>query len=100
MENPVVASALFDGRALFVGGLHFVIAAAVTAHTLMTKRDVPSAIGWIGMAWLAPILGALLYVGFGINRVKRRARRLKGSGSECRPLSSLATFLRRTRLSA
>jgi len=31
------------------------------------------------MAWLAPILGALLYVGFGINRVKRRARRLKGS---------------------
>ena len=79
MENPVVASALFDGRALFVGGLHFVIAAAVTAHTLMTKRDVPSAIGWIGMAWLAPILGALLYVGFGINRVKRRARRLKGS---------------------
>ncbi len=45
----------------------------------MTKRDVPAAIGWIGMAWLAPILGALLYVGFGINRVKRRARRLKGS---------------------
>jgi len=39
---------------------------------------VPAAIAWIGMAWLTPILGALLYVGFGINRVKRRARRLKG----------------------
>src|ERR1700691_5449895 len=44
----------------------------------MTKRDVPAPIGWIGMAWLTPVFGALLYVGFGINRVKRRARRLKG----------------------
>jgi cardiolipin synthase len=55
------------------------IAVAVTVHTLINKRDVPAAIGWIGMAWLAPVVGALLYVGFGINRVKRRARRLKGS---------------------
>ncbi len=79
MEQFVETSALLESRAFLVGGLHFVIAAAVTAHTLMTKREVPAAIGWIGMAWLAPILGALLYVGFGINRVKRRARRLKGS---------------------
>jgi cardiolipin synthase A/B len=28
--------------------------------------------------WLSPVLGALLYVGFGINRVRRRAHRLKG----------------------
>jgi hypothetical protein len=26
------------------------------------------------MAWLAHVLGALLYIGFGVNRVKRRAR--------------------------
>ena len=61
-----------------VGVLHVVIAAAVTVHTLTHKREVPAAIAWIGIAWLSPILGALLYVGFGINRVKRRARRLKG----------------------
>jgi cardiolipin synthase len=79
LEQFVQTSALLESRAFLVGGLHFVIAAAVTAHTLMTKRDVPAAIGWIGMAWLAPVLGALLYVGFGVNRVKRRARRLKGS---------------------
>ena len=59
--------------------LHFAFAAAVTVHALMNKRDVPAAIGWIGMAWLAPIAGALLYVGFGVNRVKRRARLLKGA---------------------
>lgn len=55
-----------ESRALVVGVLHFVIAGAVTVHTLISKRDGPAAIGWIGMAWLAPVSGALLYVGFGI----------------------------------
>jgi cardiolipin synthase A/B len=74
-ESP----ALLEAQALLVGGLHMVMAGAVTVHALMTKRNVPTAIGWIGMAWLAPVLGSLLYVGFGINRVKRRARKLMGS---------------------
>jgi cardiolipin synthase len=39
---------------------------------------VRAAIGWIGVIWLSPFFGALLYVGFGINRVQRRARRLRG----------------------
>jgi cardiolipin synthase A/B len=78
LEQFFETSAFLESQALLVSGLHVVIACAVTAHALMTKRDVPAAIGWIGMAWLAPVVGALLYVGFGINRVKRRARRLKG----------------------
>jgi cardiolipin synthase len=65
--------------ALLVGVLHFVIGVAITVHVLLRKRDVPAAIGWIGIGWLAPFVGALLYVGFGINRVRRRARRLKGA---------------------
>jgi hypothetical protein len=83
LEQFVETSALLESRAFLVGGLHFVIAAAVTAHTLMTKRDVPAAIGWIGMAWLAPVLGALLYVGFGVNRVKAPRASPEGIGSEC-----------------
>lgn len=54
LEQFVETPALLESRAFLVAGLHFVIAVAVTAHTLMTKRDVPAAIGWIGMAWLAP----------------------------------------------
>ncbi|MBV8439085.1 MAG: cardiolipin synthase [Hyphomicrobiales bacterium] len=69
--------ALRETQAFLAGVLHVVIAGAVTVHALLTKREAPAAIGWIGLAWLAPVLGALLYVGFGINRVKRRARRLK-----------------------
>ena len=57
---------------------HITAAGLVTIHTLMRKRDVPASIGWIGMAWLAPALGALLYFAFGINRVRRRALRLMG----------------------
>src|SRR4051812_25116568 len=55
---------------------HVLAAGLVTVHTLLRKRDVPVAIGWIGVAWIAPAFGALLYFGFGINRVRRRARRL------------------------
>ena len=86
MDYSVVASALLASRAVLAGALHFILASAVTAHALMTKRDVPAAIGWIGLAWFAPVLGALLYAGFGVNRVKRRAHRLKGSARRVDPL--------------
>jgi cardiolipin synthase A/B len=55
----------------------FVIAAWITIHVLLTKRDVGSAIGWIGLAWFAPFLGSFLYFVLGINRTRRRARRLR-----------------------
>ena len=53
-----------------------VLSVLVTLHVLRTKRDVGSAIGWIGLAWLAPLTGTALYVMFGVNRVRRLARRL------------------------
>ncbi len=54
------------------------LAVMVTGHVLLHKRDVAASIGWIGLAWLAPVWGALLYLMFGINRVARRARRIRG----------------------
>jgi cardiolipin synthase len=82
---------------------HAAAAGLVTVHTLLRKRDVPVAIGWIGMAWLAPALGSILYFGFGINRVSRRARRLMrmdkapayqpGESSEDAILSDLETAI-------
>ena len=53
------------------------LALSVTAHVLLSKRDVASCIGWIGLAFLAPVWGALLYLMLGINRVVRRAQRLR-----------------------
>ena len=59
-----------------VSAMHVALAAGVTMHVLLHKRDIGASIGWIGLAWLSPILGSVLYVIFGINRVKRRAIRL------------------------
>jgi cardiolipin synthase A/B len=44
---------------------------------LLRKREVASAVGWIGLVWFAPFLGAITYLMFGINRVKRRARQAR-----------------------
>ncbi len=56
---------------------HLAIAGAVTVHVLLNKRNVGAAISWMGIAWLSPFLGGLLYITMGINRVKRRAKRLR-----------------------
>jgi cardiolipin synthase A/B len=61
--------------------LHLLLSACVTCHVLLRKRDVSAAIGWIGLAWFSPILGSVLYLLFGINRVRLRALRLKGGKS-------------------
>ena len=52
------------------------IALAVSTHVLLNKRDIGASTAWIGLVWLAPVTGAILYALLGINRVRRRAQRL------------------------
>lgn len=61
--------------------LGLLLAILVTLHILLRKREVASAVGWIGLVWFAPILGAITYVIFGVNRVRRRARLLRPEDS-------------------
>lgn len=63
--------------------IYVLIAAAVTAHALLTKSDVRAALAWIAVAWLSPFFGALLYFVFGINRVTRRALHLSRRDCPC-----------------
>ena len=58
--------------------LHLALAFGTSAHALLHKRDPRAAWTWILVCQLAPILGALLYAWFGINRTQRRARRVFG----------------------
>jgi cardiolipin synthase len=57
--------------------LGFLLALAASVHILLTKREASAAIGWIGLVWLSPFLGTLVYFLLGINRVRRRARLLR-----------------------
>lgn len=46
---------------------------AVSLHVVLHKRDTRAAISWVGLIWLAPIAGVLLYGLFGLNRIRRQA---------------------------
>lgn len=59
--------------------LSLLLSVIVSAHILLHKREVRAAIGWIGLTWLAPILGSLLYLVLGINRIKRRGSEIHAS---------------------
>src|SRR5262245_33788694 len=53
------------------------LALVASGHAVLNKRDPRSAIGWVGLIWLVPYGGVLLYFVFGINRIQRRAARLR-----------------------
>lgn len=50
---------------------------ASAGHALLNKRESRAAFGWCAICLMVPLLGAVLYVLFGINRVRGRARRLR-----------------------
>ena len=69
---------------LFLSSWHWISGALVllidlmaTSHVILFKRDVRAAIGWVGLIWFAPGIGSVFYYLFGINRIARKARRLK-----------------------
>jgi cardiolipin synthase len=83
-----------------VSFVHVLLAAGVTGHALLHKRDAGSAISWIGLAWLAPIFGSVLYLLLGINRVRRRALSLRGVSTVARSADSVRAVRRADHLAA
>lgn len=54
-----------------------VLGLSASAHAILYKRDSRAAIAWVGFIWFVPVLGAVLYVVFGINRLHRQAQSLR-----------------------
>ncbi|MBL8818836.1 MAG: cardiolipin synthase [Planctomyces sp.] len=74
MEQDVVIWVILAGLA------ERILAISVTLHAVLNKRDTRAVIGWVGLAWLAPVLGSFAYFWFGINRIRRNrsVRKRKG----------------------
>ncbi|HVS31181.1 MAG TPA: phospholipase D-like domain-containing protein [Thermoanaerobaculia bacterium] len=54
------------------------IAVTTALHAILYKRDVRAAIGWAGFIFVAPYVGPLIYLLFGVNRIRRSASSLRG----------------------
>lgn len=70
-----------------MAAIDLVVAVGASAHVVLTKRDTRASIAWVGLIWLTPIFGAILYFWLGVNRIQRKARLLRGGRQ---PLESSA----------
>ncbi len=77
---------LIDLRPVIVATLSTLLAAAVSAHVVLNKRDNRAAAGWVGVVWFLPVFGSVLYALFGVNRIRRRGQTLRRLGMDLRPL--------------
>ncbi|NTJ44837.1 cardiolipin synthase [Agrobacterium larrymoorei] len=51
--------------------LSVIMGTGAAVHATMTKQEVRSALGWVGVIVLSPIIGAVIYAIAGINRIRR-----------------------------
>ncbi len=92
---------------IWLGAAFVVVFAAVTvAHALIYKRDVRATIAWTGFIIMVPLVGATLYWLFGVNRIQRKAGRLRptpagagaGGGAKARGVNPVGRFSALARL--
>jgi cardiolipin synthase len=60
-----------------------------SAHAILYKRESRSAAIWVIVLWVIPALGVLLYILLGVNRVQRRAARMRRGLLRHRTLTQL-----------
>jgi len=65
-----------------LGFLAVAVPAGASVHIVLTKRNSSAAVAWVGLVWLAPALGVVAYLTFGINRIHRRARSLRSQETQ------------------
>lgn len=76
---------LADYWQYFLLALNLSAAVITSSHAILWKRDSRSVLIWFALIWFVPLVGALLYFFFGINRIKRRAALIR---QERQPISS------------
>jgi cardiolipin synthase len=67
-------------------GFDLLAALLASFHALLNKRDSRAATLWLGLIWLLPLFGPLLYLALGVNRIRRRALSLAAHKTFSRPV--------------
>jgi len=70
---------------LILAAASLTVSAAASIHILLHRDEPRGALGWLGLVWLVPVGGTVLYVLFGINRIARRARLLRARAERGAP---------------
>ena len=68
---------ILDWWPLLMSAAHVAAASGVTIDAVLRKRQSASVIGWVGLAWLAPMIGSIAYLLLGINRIHRKGSALR-----------------------
>jgi cardiolipin synthase len=85
---PELATRLWDLLPLTLLGVSLLLSLVTSVHAILHKRDPRAAVSWTGLIWLVPVGGAVLYVIFGVNRIARRAGKLR---RRRRPMERIAS---------
>ena len=62
------------------------VSIVTSGYVILYKRDSRSAVIWVAFIWLAPIIGSISYLAFGVNRIRLRARALRGKSAWYQPV--------------
>jgi cardiolipin synthase len=60
---------------------YVLLSVCCAVHILLNKEDIKGAISWLGIVFLSPFIGSILYIFLGINRVRRKAVKLRKKGN-------------------
>jgi cardiolipin synthase len=74
---PFLATKLWQFLPLLIVVVALFLSLLTSLHAILNKRDPRAAVSWAGLIWLVPFGGAALYVSFGVNRIQRRAGKLR-----------------------
>jgi cardiolipin synthase A/B len=72
--NDVVLQRIAEYWPILAFTLHVVVGLCVSSDIVLRKTDTRAALGWMGIVWLTPLVGAFLYFVFGVNRIHRKAQ--------------------------
>src|SRR5437870_3581312 len=78
LSAPGVWEVVHEVWHIIIAGLALGLSIWASGHAVLHKRDSRAAIAWVGFVWLVPLVGAILYFIFGVNRIRRQAALLRG----------------------